>query len=67
MKRLLSFCLIVFIALNVAACGNRREKYSSPNEEVYFNVEWVDEDTIKLIYNDESHQGKYYEEFEIDL
>ncbi len=100
MKRLLSFCLIVFIALNVAACGNRREKYSSPNgensiiveydavsrphviyhgdviwkyegrgfnEEAYFEVEWVDEDTIKLIYNDESHQGKYYEEFEIDL
>lgn len=100
MKRLLSVCLIVFIAFNVAACSNRRAKYSSPNgdntiiveydpvsrprviyngdviwkyegrgfnEEVYFQVEWIDEDTIKLIYNDESHQGKYYEEFEIDL
>ena len=100
MKRLLSVCLIVFIAFNVAACSNRRAKYSSPNgdntiiveydpvsrprviyngdviwkyegsgfnEEVFFQVEWIDEDTIKLIYNDESHQGKYYEEFEIDL
>ena len=37
------------------------------NEEVFFQVEWIDEDTVKLIYNDESHGGKYYEEFEIDL
>ncbi|MCR5327311.1 MAG: hypothetical protein K6E12_00445 [Saccharofermentans sp.] len=37
------------------------------NEEVFFDVEWIDEDTVKLIYNDESHGGKYYEEFEIDL
>lgn len=36
------------------------------NEEVFFDVEWID-DTVKLIYNDESHNGKYYEEFEIDL
>ena len=25
------------------------------------------DDTVKLIYNDESHNDKYYEEFEIDL
>ena len=37
------------------------------NEEVFFEVEWVDDDTVKMIYNDESHGGKYYEEFEIDL
>lgn len=37
------------------------------NEEVHFQVEWIDEDTVKLIYRDESHNGKYYEEFEIDL
>lgn len=37
------------------------------NEEVFFDVEWIDDDTVKLIYNDESHGGKYYEEFEIDL
>ncbi len=37
------------------------------NEEVFFNVEWIDEDTVKLIYNDESHGGKYCEEFGIDL
>ena len=37
------------------------------NEEVFFQVEWIDDDTVKLIYNDESHNGKYYEEFEIDL
>ena len=100
MKRLLSLCLIVFIALNVASCGNRREKHTSPNgentiiveydavsrphvifkgdviwkyegsgfnEEAYFDVKWINEDTVKLIYNDESHQGKYYEEFEIDI
>ena len=37
------------------------------NEEAVFQVEWIDEDTVKLIYNDESHGGKYYEEFEIYL
>ena len=37
------------------------------NEEVFFDVEWIDDDTVKLIYNDESHNGKYFEEFEIDL
>ena len=37
------------------------------NEEAYFQVEWIDEDTVKLIYSDPSHNGKYYEEFEIDL
>ena len=31
-----------------------------------FNVEWIDDDTVKLIYNDETHSGKYSEEFEID-
>lgn len=31
---------------------------------MFFDVEWIDEDTVKLIYNDESHGGKYYEEFE---
>ncbi len=36
------------------------------NEEAIFNVEWIDDDTIKLIYNDETHSGKYSEEFEID-
>ena len=37
------------------------------NEEVFFDVEWIDDDTIKLTYNDESHNGKYREEFELDL
>lgn len=37
------------------------------NEEVFFQVEWIDDDSIKLIYKDESHNGKYYEEFGIDL
>lgn len=37
------------------------------NEEVFFNVEWIDDDTVKLTFNDESHNGMYYEEFEIDL
>ena len=37
------------------------------NEEVFFDVEWVDEETFKLIYRDARHNGKYYEEFEIDL
>ena len=49
--------------------GNRIWEYegSGFNEEVFFQVEWLDEDTVRLIYNDESHNGKYYEEFEIDL
>ena len=100
MKRLLLFCLIIFMAVCLIACGNRMEEYTSPsgtnrikveydyasrpsvfyngdcvwkykgsgfNEEVFFKVEWIDDDTIKLIYNDESHGGKYYEEYEIDL
>ena len=37
------------------------------NEEVFFDVEWIDDDTVKLIYKDGRHNGKYYEEFEIDL
>lgn len=37
------------------------------NEEAFFQVEWIDEDTVKLFYEDESHNGRYYEEFEIDL
>jgi len=37
------------------------------NEEVFFDVEWIDNDSLKLIYADESHDGKYSEEFEIDL
>ena len=37
------------------------------NEEAFFHVEWIDEDTVKLIYKDETHGGKYYEEYEIDL
>ena len=100
MKRLLLFCLIIFMTVSLIACGNRMEEYTSPsganrikveydcasrssvfyngncvweykgsgfNEEVFFKVEWIDDDTIKLIYNDESHNGKYYEEYEIDL
>ena len=100
MKRLLLFCLIIFMTVSLIACGNRMEEYTSHsgpnrikaeydhvsrpsvcyncdsvweykgsgfNEEVFFKVEWIDDDTIKLIYNDESHNGKYYEEYEIDL
>ncbi len=37
------------------------------NEEVFFDVEWLDDDTLKLINNDESHNGKYYEEYKIEL
>ena len=92
--------MICIIALSLIACGNRAEKYTSPdgkntltvkydyanrpsvlyngeciweypgsgfNEEVFFDVEWIDDDTVKMIYNDESHNGKYSEEFEIDL
>ncbi len=99
-KRIITLCMICIIALSLIACGNRQEKYSSPNgentiiveydyasrpsvlyngeciweylgsgfnEEVYFQVEWIDEDTVMLIYRDESHNGRYYEEFEIDL
>lgn len=49
--------------------GNRIWEYegSGFNEEVFFQVEWIDEDTVRLIYIDESHNGNYYEEFEIDL
>lgn len=49
--------------------GDHIWKYpgSGFNEEVFFDVEWIDDDTVKLIYNDESHGGKYYEEIEIDL
>lgn len=36
-------------------------------EEVFFEVEWIDNDSFKLIYNDESHNGKYSEEYIIDL
>ena len=34
---------------------------------VKYGVEWIDDDTVKLIYKDGRHNGKYYEEFEIDL
>ena len=37
------------------------------NEEAYFKVSWIDDDTVKLVYSDPAHGGKYYEEFEIDL
>ena len=37
------------------------------NEEAFFEVSWVDNDTVKLTYDDPSHGGKYYDEFEIDL
>ena len=49
--------------------GNCIWKYpgSGFNEEAYFEVEWIDDDTVKLVYDDPSHSGKYYEEFEIDL
>ena len=49
--------------------GNCIWKYpgSGFNEEADFEVEWIDNDTVKLVYNDPSHSGKYYEEFEIDL
>ncbi|MBR1797252.1 MAG: hypothetical protein IJ757_04480 [Clostridiales bacterium] len=30
------------------------------NEEVVFQVEWIDEDSVMLIYNDESHKWTYY-------
>ncbi len=49
--------------------GDRIWEYpgSGFNEEVFFEVEWIDDDTLKLIYNDETHNGKYYEEYEINL
>lgn len=37
------------------------------NEDAIFEVTWQTEDTILLKYNDESHDGQYAEEFEIDL
>lgn len=37
------------------------------NEEAYFRVEWIDDNTFKFIYDDESHSGKYAEEYEIVL
>ena len=49
--------------------GDRIWEYpgSGFNEEVFFNVEWIDDDSFKFIYNDESHSGQYAEEFEIVL
>ena len=37
------------------------------NEEVFFHVDWISEDTFILRYDDESHGGKYAEEFTIKL
>ena len=98
--KILSICLICFIACSLVACSNRTEKYTSPdgnikitvkydfvsrpsvfykgdriwkypgrgfNEEAFFEVTWIDNDTIRLAYDDPSHNGKYSEEFEIDL
>ncbi len=37
------------------------------NEEPLWKVEWIDEDSFKLIYKDVSHNGKFSEEYEINL
>ena len=37
------------------------------NEEVFFDVLWQSEDTFILRYDDESHNGKYAEEYLITL
>lgn len=37
------------------------------NEEAYFYIEWESENTFTLKYDDESHQGKYAEEYRIEL
>ena len=54
---------------SVYYAGNCIWKYPGRgfNEEAYFKVSWIDDDTVKLVYSDPAHGGKYYEEFEIDL
>lgn len=44
-------------------------KYSGAGfqEEVFFDVSWINEETILLKYKDEGHDGKYAEEFEVDI
>lgn len=37
------------------------------NEEVFFYVEWTSEDSFILKYDDKSHDGKYAEEYLIEL
>ena len=37
------------------------------NEEAHFYIEWETEDVIVLKYDDESHNGKYAEEYRIEL
>ena len=36
-------------------------------EDVLFDVEWISEDSFYIRYDDESHDGKFAEEFEITL
>ncbi len=99
-KKYLKLFFVVLLFCAITACGNRKEKFKSPdgdntiiveydfvsrpsvrykhniiweypgrgfNEEVYFDVEWIDNDSFKIIYRDGRHAGKYYEEFTIDL
>ena len=44
--------MICIIACSIIACSNREENYTSPgsgfNEEVFFAVEWIDDDTKDL-------------------
>lgn len=37
------------------------------DEEVYFYIEWESEDTFILKYDDGRHDGKYAEEYRIEL
>lgn len=37
------------------------------NEEAYFKVVWTSENEFILRYDDESHNGKYAEEFKISI
>lgn len=36
-------------------------------EEVIFDVTWISEDSFKIVYNDESHAGKYAEEYIVNI
>ena len=52
MRRIVTLCMICIIACSIIACSNREENYTSPgsgfNEEVFFAVEWIDDDTKDL-------------------
>ena len=40
MKRLLLFCLIIFMTVSLIACGNRMEEYTSPSGANRIKVEY---------------------------